>query len=316
MKRILGAVLFCCVFSVSVEAADKVRIAVTNYNITYLTAGVAVKKGFFKDEGLDPEIILITANVSISALASGYIDYTMVFSAVVRAAMRGVPVRVVATFIDSPTYLILARPGIQSFKDLKGRSLAIGSFGSSADVVAQLISQHFGLDPKKEIKLIALGSDSARLAAMSQGIVDGALVAPPSDSEGKKMGFNVLVRANEIVRFPYMGLGTSVRKLAEKPDEVRRVIKAAIRANQFMMKNRDETIQILADWAKTDRASAAASFDSTAKGFSPNGFIPEEGLRVVIDQAKIDAKIVREVPSTEVADLNPVREAMRELGLK
>ncbi len=316
MKSILAAVMLCCVFSSSVEGADRIRIAVTNYNITYLTAGVALKKGFFKDEGFDPEIILTTASVSISALASGYIDYTMVFSAVVRAAMRGVPVKVIATFIDSPTYVILARPGIQSFKEFKGRSIAIGSFGSSADVVAQLISKHFGLDPKQDIKLIALGSDSARLAAMSQGIVDGAVVAPPSDSEGKKMGFSVVTKTNEIVRFPYMGLGTNSKKLTEKPDEVRKVIKAAIRANQFMIKNREEAIQILMDWAKTDRAGATASFDSTWKGFSPNGFIPEDGLRVVIDLAKSDAKIVREVPSTEVADLNPVREAMRELGLK
>ena len=316
MKSVLTAVMLCCVFSSSVEGADRIRIAVTNYNITYLTAGVALKKGFFKDEGFDPEIILTTASVSISALASGYIDYTMVFSAVVRAAMRGVPVKVIATFIDSPTYVILARPGIQSFKEFKGRSIAIGSFGSSADVVAQLISKHFGLDPKQDIKLIALGSDSARLAAMSQGIVDGAVVAPPSDSEGKKMGFSVVTKTNEIVRFPYMGLGTNSKKLTEKPDEVRKVIKAAIRANQFMIKNREEAIQILMDWAKTDRAGATASFDSTWKGFSPNGFIPEDGLRVVIDQAKNDLKIGREVPSTEVADLNPVREAMRELGLK
>lgn len=316
MNKLLAAVMFCCLFSGSLDAADKVRIAVTNYNITYLTAGVALKKGFFKEEGLDPEVILTTASVSISALASGYIDYTMVFSAVVRAAMRGVPVKVVATFIDSPTYLILARPGIQSFKEFKGRSIAIGSFGSSADVVAQLISKHFGLDPKQDIKLIALGSDGARLAAMSQGIVDGAVVAPPSDSEGKKMGFTVVTKANEIVRFPYMGLGTSAKKLAEKPEEVKRVIKAVIRANQFMIKNRDEAIQILADWAKTNRANATASFDSTWKGFSPNGFIPEEGLRVVIDQAKSDLNITREISSSEVAELSPVREAMKELGLK
>jgi NitT/TauT family transport system substrate-binding protein len=316
MKAVLVGVLACLFLIGSVEAADKVRIAVTNYNITYLTAGIASKKGFFRDEGLDPEIILITANVSISALASGSIDYTMVFSAVVRAAIRGVPVRVVATFIDSPTYVILARSGIQSFKDLRGRSLAIGSFGSSADVVAQLITKHFGLDPKTDIKLIALGSDGARLAAMSQGVVDGAVVAPPNDLEGKRLGFNAIVRANEIVRFPYMGLGTHSRKLTQKPDEVKRVIKALIRANQFMIKNRDEAIQILAEWAKTDRSSAAASFDATWKGFSPNGFIPEDGLRVVVEQAKTDAKISREITSNEVADLNPVREAMRELGLK
>ena len=311
-----AAVLLCFPFIRSADGAEKIRIAVTNYNITYLTAAVAAKKGFFREEGFDPEIIVVRANVSISALASGHIDYTMVFSAVVRAAMRGVPVKVVATFIDSPTYVMLGRAGLESVKQLKGSSVAIGSYGSSGHLVAQLIAKHSGMDPEKDVKIIALGPDSARLTALKEGVVEGALVAPPSDSEGKKMGFNVLAVANEIVKFPYMGLGTTAKKIAEKPDEVKRTIKALIRANQFMIKNREEAVQILSDWAKTDKQNAAAAYEAVSKGFSPNGAIPEDGLRLVIEQAKNDAKITRQVTANEVADLNPVREAQKELSLK
>jgi ABC-type nitrate/sulfonate/bicarbonate transport system substrate-binding protein len=308
--------LLCCLFIRPAECAEKIRIAVTNYNITYLSAAVAAKKGFFREEGFDPEIVVVRANVSISALASGHIDYTMVFSAVVRAAMRGVPVKVVATFIDSPTYMMLGRPGTESVKQLKGGRIAIGSYGSSGHLVAQLIAKHFGLDPGKEVKIIALGPDSARLTALKEGVVDGALVAPPSDSEGKKMGFTLLAVGNEIVKFPYMGLGTTVKKLVEKPDEVKRTIKALVKANQFMIKNREESVQILADWAKTDRQSAGAAYEAVWRGFSPSGAIPEDGLRLVIEQAKDDAKITRQVSANEVADLSPAREAQRELSLK
>ena len=77
-------------------AAEKVRISVTNYNMSYLAAGVAAKKGFFKEEGLDPEIIRMNFNVAMSALINGEVDYTMIFGSVVRAAMRGIPVKVVA----------------------------------------------------------------------------------------------------------------------------------------------------------------------------------------------------------------------------
>jgi ABC-type nitrate/sulfonate/bicarbonate transport system substrate-binding protein len=230
--------------------------------------------------------------------------------------MRGVPVKVVATFIDSPTYMMLGRPGTESVKQLKGGRIAIGSYGSSGHLVAQLIAKHFGLDPEKEVKIVALGPDSARLTALKEGVVEAALVAPPSDSEGKKMGFTLLAVGNEIVKFPYMGLGTTVKKLAEKPDEVKRTIKALVKANQFMIKNREEATQILADWAKTDKQNAAAAYEAVWRGFSPNGAIPEDGLRLVIEQAKNDAKMTRQVAANEVADLNPAREAQKELSLK
>ena len=315
-KVIWAAVLSFWTFAGSAYGADKLRIAVTNYNITYLSAAVAAKKGFFRAEGFDPEIIVVRSNISISALASGAVDFTMVFSAVVRAAMRGAPVKVVATFIDSPTYVMLGRPGIKDVGDLKGGRVAIGSYGSSGHLVAQLITKHFGVDPETEIKIVSLGTDGARLAALKEGVVDAALVAPPSDSEGKRMGFNVLISANEIIKFPYMGLGTSVKKIAERPDEVKRVLKALIRANQFMISNRAEAVQILTDWARTDNQSAAAAYDATVKGFSSTGTIPEAGLRLVIDQAKKDAKISRDVGLSEVSDVKILREAQKELGIK
>jgi NitT/TauT family transport system substrate-binding protein len=316
VKMFWAALLCVWALGSSVHAAEKIRIAVTNYNITYLSGAVAAKKGFFRDDGFDPEIIVVKSNISISALASGAVDYTMVFSAVVRAAIRGAPVKVVATFIDSPTYVMLGQPGIKDVSELRKGSVAVGSYGSSGHLVAQLIAKHFGIDPETEIKIIALGADGARLAALKEGVVEGALVAPPSDSEGKRMGFNVLVRANEIVKFPYMGLGTTVKKIAEKPDEVKRVLKALIRANQFMIKNREETIQILSDWARTDKQSAGAAYDAIRKGFSKDGNIPDAGLRLVIEQAKNDTKITRDIGLSEVSDLKPVLQAQKELGLK
>lgn len=224
--------------------------------------------------------------------------------------------RVVATFIDSPTYVMLGQSTIKEVSELRRGRVAVGSYGSSGHLVAQLIAKHFGIDPETEIKIVALGADGARLAALKEGVVEGALVAPPSDSEGKKMGFNVLVRANEIVKFPYMGLGTTVKKIAEKPDEVKRVLKALIRANQFMIKYREEAVHILSAWARTDKESAGSAYEAIWKGFSRNGSIPDQGLRLVIEQAKNDAKITREIGLSEVSDLKPVLQAQKELGLK
>jgi ABC-type nitrate/sulfonate/bicarbonate transport system substrate-binding protein len=97
---IIVFVFFCA--AACANAAEKIRVSVTNYNMSYLAAGVAAKKGFFKEEGLDPEIIRMNFNVAMSALINGEVDYTMIFGSVVRAAIRGIPVKVVAVLIDSP----------------------------------------------------------------------------------------------------------------------------------------------------------------------------------------------------------------------
>jgi NitT/TauT family transport system substrate-binding protein len=296
--------------------ADKVRVSVTNYNMSYLAAGVAAKKGIFNEEGLDVEIIRMNANVAMSALIAGECDYTMIFASVIRAAMRGIPLKVIAVLIDSPPYAFIARPELTNLKALKGKTIGIGVFGSSNDVVARLMLERSGIDPDKETKLIAFGSDGARFAALKEGLVDAAIIAPPADSQARKIGLNVLARANDFFKFPHIGLGTTHKKLKERPQEVTQVIKAFIRANRFIRDNRQEAINILADWGKTQREDAVAAYDSTWQLFSQDGTMPDDGMKLVIDDARNAIKLNRLVPIAEVADGSALREAQRLLGVK
>ena len=316
LLRLILAVIILGLAEDPLSAADKIRVAVANFNVSFMTAGVADKRGFFRDEGLEPEIIGMRPPVSITALTSGDIDYTTVFGSVVRAAMRGLPVRVVASFIDGSTHALIARAEFKSVNDLKGRTLAIGSYGASDDISARMMLKHYGVDPERQMKIVALGPDRARFAALKEGIVDVAVIAPPADGEGKKAGFNVLARAYEVFTFPFVGLGTSVKKITEKPDEVKRTIKAFVRANRFIRDNREESIQILTQWGRTDRNSAVLAYDAAVKVFNADGAIPENGLRLVIDQAKTESNITREISFSEVSALSLLREAQKELGLK
>jgi NitT/TauT family transport system substrate-binding protein len=201
-------------------------------------------------------------------------------------------------------------------KALKGKTIGIGVFGSSNDVVARLMLERSGIDPEKENKLIAFGSDTARFAALKEGLVDATIIAPPADSQARKQGLNVLARANDFFKFPHIGLGTSNKKLKDKPQEITQVIKAFIRANRFIRDNRNEAINILADWAKAQREDAIAAYDSTWQLFSPDGSMPDDGMRLVIDDAKNAIKLTRPVPIAEVADATALREAQRTLGIK
>lgn len=257
MRRIW--LLTCAAFLVAspLQAADKVRLSISALDVSFLTAGVASKRGFSKNEGLDVEVIRMNANVSIPALSTGDIDYTMVFASVIRGALRGLPMKVVASFMDSSTHMLIARPEHKAVKDLKGKILGVSTFGATADVAARMMIRHSGIDPEREIKIIALGPDRARFAALREGIVDVIVISPPADSEAKKLGFNVLARTYELFTFPFTGIGSTTKKLREKPDEVKRMIKAGIRANRYVRQNRDGAIQVMMEWGKTDREAAA-----------------------------------------------------------
>ncbi len=316
MTHLASLVLTLLILSGTVEAADKVRLSISALDVSFLTAGVASKRGFFKDEGLDVEVIRMNANVSIPALSSGDIDYTMVFASVIRGALRGLPMKVVASFMDSSTHMLIARSELKAVKDLKGKTLGVSTFGATADVAARMMIKQSGVDPEREMKIISLGPDRARFAALKEGIVDVIVISPPADSEAKKLGFNVLARAYELFSFPFTGIGSTTKKIREKPDEVKKMIKAGIRANRYVRQNREGAIQVLMEWGKTNREAAANTYDSTWRIFSEDGGMTESGLKLVIDQAKQSMNIDRPVAISDVADLSLVREAQRELGIK
>jgi ABC-type nitrate/sulfonate/bicarbonate transport system substrate-binding protein len=298
------------------EAVDKVRLSISSIDVAFLTSGVALKRGFFRDEGLDVELIRMNANVSVTALSTTDIDYTMVFASVVRGALRGLPMKVVASFMDSSTHMLIARPEYKSIRDLKGKTLGVSTFGATSDVAARMMMKHGGVDPERELKIIPLGAERARFGALREGIIDVAVLSPPADSEAGKYRLNVLSRFYEIYKMPFTGLGAHVKKLKEKPDEVKRMIRALIRANRFVRSNREGTIQTMMDWIKVDRESAAATYDSTWKIFSEDGGIPENGLKLVIDQGREAMKIERPVANSEVADFTIIREVQKELGIR
>jgi NitT/TauT family transport system substrate-binding protein len=303
-------------FTTAAIAVDRIRIAVSNPNMPNLTVAMAQHKGFFRDENVDAEIIRMNPNVAITALATGDIDYCQLFGAVVGGAIAGLPVRIVAGYLDNWPMTLIAQPELKSLKDLKGKTLGISSFGATPNVGARMMIKQAGIDPDKEIKVLALGSDAARITALKQRVVDLIVISPPADAQMEKQGYRILARAYELFSFPYLGLGTHTRKIKEKPEEIRRVIKATIRANRFIRDNREEAVRTLTAWGQVERDFAYASYDALRNLFNADGAVPEDGLKLMIDQTRRNAKVSREILSSEVADLTFLREAQAELGIK
>jgi NitT/TauT family transport system substrate-binding protein len=316
MKRLVLIGLSLLISAATAEAIDKVRMSISAVDVSFLTGGLALKRGMFRDEGLDVELIRMNANVSVTALSTGDIDYTMVFASVVRGALRGLPMKVVASFMDSSTHLLIARPEYKTIRDLKGKTLAVSNYGATSDVAARMMMKQGGVDPEKELKIIQLGAERGRYAALREGIVDVAVLSPPTDTDAQRQGYRILSRFHEHFKLPFTGVGSNLRKLKEKPDEVKRMVRAMLRANRFVRSNREGTIQTMMEWIRVDRESAVETYDSTWKIFSEDGGLSESGLKLVIDQGREAMKIERPVANSEVADFTLIRDVQKELGIK
>jgi len=316
MKKIFVALLMFFFLRTSVDAAEKIRIGFPDLAAQFLPLPLGEVKGFFHEEGLQAEFIRIRPAISSAALVSGEIDYDAVIGNGIAAAIRGLPVRVVAAYVPAAPIALIARPEIKSIPDLRGKPIGLNTFGGALESIARLMFKHFGLDPDRDAKFLATGTIDSRFAAMKQNLTAATLGSPPIDFLGRKLGFIVIARAHELFSFPASGLVASVRKIKEKPDEVKRVIKAGIKANRYIQQNREGTIQVMVAWLKIDKEIAAVTYDSVAKAYNEDGGVPESGLRLNIEEAKRVGKVDREISFAEVADLTILREAQKELGVK
>ena len=316
MRKPFAVLLASFLLQTSVHAADKIRIGFPDLAAQFLPLPLGEVKGFFHEEGLQAEFIRIRPAISSAALIAGEIDYDTVIGNGIAAAIRGLPVKTVAAYVPAAPIALIARPEFKSVPELRGKTIGLNTYGGALESIARLMFKHFGLDPDRDAKFLATGTIDSRFAAMKQNLTAATLGSPPIDFLGRKLGFIVIARAHELFSFPASGLVASARKIKEKPDEVKRVIKAGIKANRYIQQNREGTIQVMIAWLKIDKEIAAVTYDSVVKAYNDDGSVPESGLRLNIEEAKRVGKVEREISFAEVADLTILREAQKELGLK
>jgi ABC-type nitrate/sulfonate/bicarbonate transport system substrate-binding protein len=310
-----GFLALSCLFGagpISAQSLEKVKIVYASRSLPFLSAFVAKEKNFYLKHGLEAELIQVAPRLAITALATNQVDYSLNIGSSMRAAMRGLPVRAVASSTIAPFFALVSRE--KTVQDLRGKLLGVTDPGGTNYQVTKLILSHYGLVPLKDVQLLTIGEEKLLLDAMLAGRIAGAAISPPWPFEAERHGFKILVKASDIVQFPFVGPTAHLDKIKNQREQIKRVVRAEIEALRFIRERREESIEMIARLFKMDKEIAQKSYDFTASFFSKDARIQPDAVKRLIALEKEAGNIKEDVEVSQVADLSFVDEVQREIS--
>jgi len=317
IRSILFALLLPILSAVQVFGADKVIISYSSRSYAFLPAQIAVVKGFFKDENLEPLLIQMRSQVTVPALLSGEVQYTLSFGNIIGSAMTGLPFKILAVLTDKPLHSIIARPEIKTIAELRGKSIGSQRIGGSDQLAAEAILQAKGIDTK-DVQFITLGGDEpVRTEMLRKGLVDAICSVPPGPVRLAREGYNVLGGPKDLkIGSPISAVAVTDSRLKTNRDETKKVLRAVLRGLRAMHERRDDTIAIMSRWLSQSADVARDSYDSILPSFSLDGGTVDKTYEFAIESRKASLRADKPIPLSQVRDLSLLREVQKELRLQ
>jgi NitT/TauT family transport system substrate-binding protein len=322
--RILFGLLFVVfVFPASGQAQSslkKVRLALPTKSVSFLAFYVAYHKGFYKDEGIELEPIIMQPALASTAVLTGDIDYNGAVTGVIGAAVRDRPMKAVLFTVARPLQYLMSRKVIKEPRELKGKKIAGSSPGGTVTFLTLLVLRRLGLDPERDVFLNPMGGTGAsRLAALESGLVDAVVLESPDNIIAQQRGFHELIFFGDLIEFPQNGFGTSEKKIRENPDEILKMVRATLRGLMFLWekKNQDQVLDIIMKEMKPiSPQMAKESFGQVMRVITKDAAVKPDSIQVLIDLVRENTKVTRPVPVNQVFDSTFLEKAQKELGLR
>jgi NitT/TauT family transport system substrate-binding protein len=307
-RLMLAAFLSAALFPRALDGqTQKIRIAYSSRSNTITPLYIAASKGFFREEGLEVELIQVSPRLGAMAVMNGDVSFTTSFVSTFRGILQGLPLKVILIALKKGMYFLVVRPEIKDVQDLKGKKLGVATVRGTDQLVAEELLRSKGFNPAL-VQQLVIGETPLRAQALASGAVQAVSVSPPYDLILQQMGYKVLAGPPE-VGMPASGLFTSDRLLRENPQMVKRTLRALIKANRFIADNRQETIAVMLKWLPQTADVAARSYDLELKGITPDGQMTDAEMDSLIERLGDKKR-----PLEEVRDFSPVRQAIKELA--
>ena len=289
-------------------SAERIVIGTPSRGLFEFPAVVAMRKGYYKDEGLDVDKVQMQPAIAVKALISGDIDYLLAWGSAVRAAVTGVPIKAVVGMASRPLHVLIARPDVRTPKDLKGKIIGVDSFAGTVDYLSRVAVRHFGFEPEKDVKIIVTGESPTRLAALHAGSIDATPIDVAFAMKAEDEGFRRLLYLGDIIELPLSGIAVTDNKLQTQREQVKKVVRGSLRGSRFMKQNRSETIQMLSDYLRITPSQAAKAYDTSINSFTDDGMISDKGVSLDVQLTKERLKMTKEIPLSQLVDWSLVKE--------
>ncbi len=234
--------------------AVALHVSYSNLIADNLPEWLALESGIFKQNGLDVTLDNIVSSTGIPALLSGQVQIAHLGgSETLSAAAEGGDLVVIS--ITGPVYpfVFMAPASVTSIDQIKGKKIGVSNVGSSSDIATRVMLKKVGLDPEKDVSIVAVGSLQNRMAALLNGAIDGGVAQPPDQLLLEDKGFHVIYDL-AAQHLPSVGDSIVVQRawLNANHDVVQRYIDSIVQAIAASKKNKEQSIPVLQKYLKND----------------------------------------------------------------
>ena len=311
LKRAVFFILLSLPFvAVKAPAAERFYISIPGPTLSYVPLYYGQEKGFFSQNGLDLQILVVRGIVGVSSLMSGEIDVTCHAGSGFSAALRGLPLKIISVTRDRPIHELVIG-SFASPTELKGKSIAVGSLEGTAAIMTRRILQAKGLDPQKDVTLLSMDTP-ARLQSLLTGKVAGAMMTPPSTYLALDQGFKVFGRGRDYMRYLQTGVVATDTHLKQKRERLIRFLGAWNRALKFYQDNPELMIPYIQKrLGVKDASMAKRMYDDDAPFIVSNGTISADAAKEIVDIGREALRIKETIATEKIFDFSLAGEAAR-----
>jgi NitT/TauT family transport system substrate-binding protein len=287
----------------------KLTVSYTGVGPVNLPVVLAKELGIFARNGLDVTVVRAQAAVSTMALVSGEVGFIQAAApAVLQSNLGGSGAVYVAGGYTGLDYWLVGHSNIKSAEQLKGAIIGAAGLSGGSYTATQLAVRKLGLNPAKDVSIIAVGGTPERLAALRAGRVQATSLNPPTIFAAEKEGFRILA---DVSALPFQNVApvTTRRFIKESPEVVRRYVQSQVEAVHVMKRDRKTGLRVFAQLMDNfkDTAVLEKSYDvSVTDDKLPRNQYPSlDGIKAVLDSFGDRAKDAR---PTDFVELRFIKE--------
>ena len=268
------------------QAAEALRLGFSGATATQLAGNIAVEQKLFDLYGVNVELTQSAGTTMIRALDSGSLDIAIVGGGqALSAYLKGVDVRIISGLVNTIPFQLWAKPEIFQLKDLKGKLIANTPPGTSLNLGTRVLLLRAGLDPLKDVKLIAFGRIQLVSRALLGGVVDAALLSPPDTIEARKSGMRMLMDlATARIPCPFTSVVTTRIVLQKSPASLERFLRGILHGIKLALTNPDMAKKTLSrNMRLTDPEAVEEVYQRVVAVYERLPMVPKEAIETVVE---------------------------------